>query len=218
MKYYDITAVFSEELPVYKGDPPVSIEPYYDMSRGDVCNVSVLRFGTHTGTHADVPRHFVAGGTALDEMPLDYFMGKAKLFDLTEALKEGHCIQPSHLANLPIGKGDIVLFKTPNAARMLDSVFYEDFIYFSPEAALYLAEKGVKTVGIDYLSVERYGAPEPPTHRAFLENGVVCLEGLLLVDVPAGSYTLVALPLKIKGGGNGSPVRAVLMSDNTWGE
>lgn len=205
---YDITAVFSETLPVYKGDPAVSIRPHYELSKGDGCNVSLLSFGSHTGTHVDVPKHFVEGGESCDRMPLDYFYGPATVYDLT-----GHGdIDLEAVKSLPIQKGDITLFKTDNANRMHEPDFYEDYAAIMPEAAQWLVEQGVKTVGIDYLSVEKYHSPGV-THRILLGAGVAVIEGLILAHVPPGKYRLIALPLKIADG-DGSPVRAVLVAED----
>lgn len=201
---YDITAVFSERLPVYKGDPAVSVQPHRELSKGDGCNVSLLSFGSHTGTHVDVPKHFIEGGEACDEMPLDFFYGPATVYNLT-----GHKDIDLHaIKDLPIKKGDIALFKTDNANRMLDPYFYEDYVAILPDAAQWLADRGVKTVGVDYLSVEKYKA-HGVTHRILLGSRVAVIEGLVLTDVPPGEYRLIALPLKIAGG-DGSPVRAIL--------
>ena len=86
----------------------------------------------------------------------------------------------------------------------------KEYIYISEDAAEYLAEIGVKLVGIDYLSVEQYGAARPAAHIILLKAGVVLVEGLNLSEVQPGHYDLICLPLLIRGG-DGSPCRAVLV-------
>jgi len=205
--YYDISVTLSERTVLYEGDPAVCIREVSRIADGDAYNLSVLQFGSHTGTHADAPKHFVDGGAAVDALAPDYFLGKAKVFDMGGA----RSVEPEDLFRRPIEAGDRILFKTKNSPLMRGNRFTRDFTYISGPAAEYLADKKIRTVGIDYLSVERFGA-EPLAHRAFLENGIVILEGLDLSDVPEGEYELIALPVKLCNG-NGSPVRAVLVRE-----
>lgn len=207
MKIYDVTAVFSEDLPTYTGDMPVQIQEHCEISKGAPCNVSDITFGSHAGTHVDVPKHFVDNGMTTENIPLDYFMGAAKVFDLTAQT----AIDLSAIQDLDIKKGDIVLFKTTNSSHMKDKIFYKDYLYITEDAAKFLVEKQIKTVGVDYLSVEQFDSKDSKTHLTLLGNQIATIEGLVLTDVPAGEYEIIALPLKIKNG-NGSPVRAILIS------
>ncbi|MCI8349648.1 MAG: cyclase family protein [Oscillospiraceae bacterium] len=210
MKIYDVSAMISREIPVYEGDPAVSITETAQIDKGAACNVSMLAFGSHTGTHIDVPYHFVADGKTIDQLPPDYFMGKAKVFDLTGR----KAVTAEDLKGLDIREGDIVIFRTDNSVerRMEQSAFYREFVYVSDDGAAYLAEKKVKGVGVDYLSVEQFASKTPATHRTLLGHEILIVEGLVLTDIAPGEYTLLALPLRIKGG-NGSPVRAVLIQE-----
>jgi arylformamidase len=119
-------------------------------------------------------------------------------------------------ANLPLHELDgatRVLFKTRNSSfwENPDRQFREDFTYIEPDAARLLVERGVRLVGIDYLSVEKFKSTNFETHLALLSHGVVILEGLDLRAVSAGVYELICLPLRIVGGsGDGAPARAVL--------
>ena len=217
MRLYDLTATFSEDLPIYGSDPRVVITEHYAMSRGQSCNVSRLEFGCHTGTHADVPKHFIDDGAACDNIPLDHFLGPAKVFDLRRALDGRLTVEAADLAPLPIGEGDIILLNTGNSPLMRARDFHTDYVSLSPEAADLLADKKIKTIGIDYLSVEAPGSKGHRTHLALLGAGITILEGLVFDNeppgfVPQGQYFLSALPLKIKNG-NGSPVRAVLADE-----
>ncbi len=207
-KYYDISVDIKEDMLVYPGDPKVIISSVSAIENGDLYNLSSLKFGSHTGTHMDAPNHFVDGGVTVDQLPLDHFIGKAKVFDMGER----DCIDVKSLASLDITEGDIILFKTKNSQLMEKGVFDKKYVYITPEAALSLVNKGIKTVGIDFLTVEQYGVDSPDTHYAFLENNVVILEGLNLTGIKEGEYHLISQPLKIKNG-NGSPMRAILVQD-----
>lgn len=215
MRIYDITADFSPELPVYGGDPGVEITPHYAMDKGQVCNLDRLSFGSHTGTHADAPKHFYDEGLTLDTVPPDYFCGPAKLLDLRRALHGRKSVEVSDLAAYDIAAGDILLLNTGNSPLMREKDFNRDYVHLSGEAACFLAERKIKTLGIDYLSIEAFGSRDFPAHKALLGSGIMILEGLVFDNEPyllQGGYFLSALPLKIKGG-NGSPVRAVLIDE-----
>lgn len=209
MKIYDITAAISDDLPVFGGgNEKHVINIVSQLANGDPYNFSKISMSAHTGTHADMPLHFILGGATCCDIALDHFYGPAKVFRIAVS---SH-VRRVDLMPLDIQAGDIVLLDTGQSGYMRQGTFKEDFIALTPEAAEYLAEKKIKTVGIDYLSIDPYGAEGFPAHKALLGNGIAILEGLVLADVPEGIYTLSALPLKISGG-EGSPVRAVLIDD-----
>jgi arylformamidase len=199
-------------VPLYSGmvhwpdDPSVRIELVRDMTRGDVCDVSVLSMGSHTGTHMDAPRHFVPSGVGIDTMPLDAAMGPARVIEITDT----ESIKPSELELHTIERGERVLFKTRNSSRCWTTdTFVEDFVYISREAAHYLAAREVRLVGVDYLSVGGFKRDSIETHQALLGAGIWIIEGLNLSSVDPGVYDLVCLPLKIRAG-DGAPARALL--------
>lgn len=204
MKVYDISAPFSEKLPVYTGDPALTI---CDAKAGSLANVSTLAFGTHTGTHVDVPKHLIDGGKALSDFPAETFLGDSVV---AEALGKP-VILKEDVEGIPgdIG-GKIVLFKTDNGDAMLEPAFRTKYVHMDPAAAKALTDRGVKGAGIDYLSVDEYGSTGFGSHMILLGNGLFILEGAVLTHVPPGEYFLSALPLNIPGG-NGCPVRAVLI-------
>jgi arylformamidase len=199
-------------VPLYTGmvhwpdNPPVQIEHMLDMARGDICNVSTLAMGSHTGTHMDGPRHFLQTGKGLDEMPFDATLGLARVIEI----RDRESIKPDELRPLAIQQGERLLFKTQNSTRCWKSdTFVEDFVYVSQEAARYLASLGVRTVGVDYLSVGGYTRDGLETHRALLEAGIWIIEGLDLSQVEPGIYDLICLPLKIAQS-DGAPARAIV--------
>jgi arylformamidase len=206
MKIHDITVALSADLPVYPGDPGIEIRPLMSMTAGDVCCVSQLSFGTHTGTHVDPPAHFVAGGATLDELPLDVLIGWARVVDVGDA----PVIDAATLDRANLDGATRVLFKTRNSRFWPASgTFHEDFVYIEPEAAQVLVARGVRLVGIDYLSVEQFNFTSPDTHYALLRHNVIIIEGLNLSAVMPGDYELICLPLKLKDG-DGGPARVVL--------
>jgi arylformamidase len=189
----------------WPGDRPVIIERSLDMNRGDEANLSAISMGLHAGTHIDAPLHFVQTGKGLDEMPFDATIGTARVV----AISDLRSVKPEELALHGIGRGERILFKTRNSELgwPADS-FTEDFVHISVEAARYLAGQGVRTVGIDYLSVGEYGKNGNEVHRILLEAGVWIIESLDLSRVAPGTYELICLPLKVFNS-EGAPARAV---------
>ena len=207
MKIYDVTVPLAPEIPVYPGDPAFQIKQLSCLEHGDICTVSQLSFGSHTGTHVDPPSHFVAGGITLDQLSLDVLIGTARVVDAGAV----DAIDASTIARANLAGVERVLFKTRNSKlwQRGEKEFDQNFVYIEAEAAKMLVESGVKLVGIDYLSVEKFNFDEPATHYTLLRNNVIIIEGLNLSEVVDGEYELICLPLKIKGG-DGGPARVVL--------
>ncbi len=205
--YIDVTVPFYDGMMCFPTDPQCSIKPHWSVKNGDIVNLSILNFGSHTGTHIDAPNHFIDSGKTVDMLDIGCFVGRAKVFDFSD---KPCCIDTGDVEGLDIGKGDIVLFKTKNSSLMREQTFREDFVYISPDAAKWLAVKGIATLGFDFLSVEKFGGGDGfGAHYALLGAGVVIIEGLDMTDITAGVYEIVSLPMLIKGG-NGSPIRVLL--------
>jgi arylformamidase len=211
MRIYDISVPIAPgETPTYPGDPGIEVGSWSAISRGDPANVSVLNFGAHTGTHIDAPAHFIEGAPGLASVPLDALVGEARVVEIpADAL----AVEERHVSGDALGGATRVLFKTRNSAFWDEprGRFREDFTYIGPGAAHALVRAGVRLVGFDYLSVEKFGSEGFETHLALLSAGVVIVEGLDLRAVAPGVYELFCLPLKIAAGsGDGAPARAVL--------
>ena len=210
MAIYDITvAVAPGRTPVYPGDPGIEVVQWAAIARGDSANVTALNFGAHTGTHIDAPAHFIEGAPGMPSLPLDALVGEALVVEVPDVALS---VEEEHLAGVEEGAAR-VLFKTRNSAFWEDprGRFREDFTYISPAAARALARRGVRLVGFDYLSVEKFGSKDFATHLALLSNGVVIGEGLDLRGGAPGPYELTCLPLKVEAGtGDGAPARAIL--------
>ncbi len=204
--WIDVSVSLHTGMAHWPDNPPVQIEYMLHMSRGDICNVSTLSLGSHTGTHMDGPFHFLPEGKGLHEMPFDAAIGRARVLEISDP----ESIKPDELRLHKIRQGERLLFKTLNSSRCWQTdTFIEDFVYISQEAARYLASIGVKTVGIDYLSVGGYTKDGVETHRALLEADIWIIEGLDLSPVEPGTYELICLPVKIDGS-DGAPARAIL--------
>jgi arylformamidase len=204
--WIDVSVTVRHGMPHWPDNPPVVFERVMDIGRGDICNVSHLAMGVHTGTHMDGPVHFVHGAPGLDEMPLTATMGEARVIGIDDP----HEITVDELAPHGLRAGERVLFRTLNSTRCwtVDS-FVEDFVYISEPAARLLADTGIRTVGVDYLSVGGYFSDGPKIHRILLDAGIWIVEGLDLSKADPGRYDMVCLPVKLHES-DGAPARAIL--------
>jgi arylformamidase len=207
MPIYDITVPIRAGMPVYEGDPDVDIAAWSALAKGDSANVSFLHFGAHTGTHVDAPAHFIQDAPKIDGLALESLIGRARVVRVPDDVNE---ISPDFLAGCDLDRVERVLFHTRNSSFWNEG-FRKDFTHLLPEAAEMLVESGVKLVGTDYLSIEKFHSGHHRTHLALLSRNVIIVEGLNLSDVPPGDYELICLPLRIAGGaGDGAPARVVL--------
>jgi arylformamidase len=182
----------SEDMVVYKNlekkKPKfINVDNYQNATHYE----TNLEINLHTGTHVDFPLHMIENGKTSDSERLSNYITQAIVYDLTHL---NECIKKEDIDTLGIKKGDFVLFKTKNS---FDKNFNFEFIYVEKTAAKYLSELGVIGVGIDTLGIER-AQKNHETHKYLLEKDIVILEGIQLKDINAGSYQLIALPIKIK--------------------
>ncbi len=214
MRIYDVSVPLSASTPTYPGDPGIEIKQWLRLAEGDAANVSLINFGLHSGTHVDAPAHFIEGGARVDSLPFETLIGEAEVVEVADHIG---VIDESFVAKNCGSGSNRILFKTRNSAfwHNPEQGFREDYVSIDPAAARWLVEAGIKLVGIDYLSVEKFKSDSFPTHLAFLSRGVVIIEGLDLRAVPSGRYELICLPLKVAGGsGDGAPARVILRTLN----
>lgn len=205
MTVIDISLPIHPGMIVYEGDPGVDITPRLEIARGDTANVSLLSLGSHTGTHVDAPAHFIEGGATVEALPLDVLIGPALVAEVgCERLIGRRDLEP-----LPLGGHSRLLLKTLNSSLWSRGPFSRDFVALGEDGARYLVERGLRLVGMDYLSIEAFHSPGHPVHRHLLGAGMVIVEGLDLAYVAPGVYELVCLPLPVRGI-DGAPCRAVL--------
>lgn len=212
MPFLDISLPLTADLPAWPGSPTVRLEPVDRRARGDAANTSRLVLGSHSGTHVDAPRHFLDEGPGVDALPLDTLIGPCEVVEAGPDSPAGTnggigaaALQRS--AGTPTPRR--LLLKTSNSELWSRPAFTPDFVYLEPDAAEWLVASGVRLVGVDYLSIERFKRPGAPAHHILLRAGVVIVEGLNLAGVAPGSYELICLPLRLPGA-DGSPARVIL--------
>jgi arylformamidase len=205
VKIIDISVPVHPGMVVYEGDPDVHLERVISIADGAAANISRLELGVHTGTHVDAPVHFIEGAAGVDSLLLETLVGTAHVVDATEV---EDVLDDAALRSLALpDHAERLLFKTRNSQLWELDEFFNDFVRLSGPGAQYVIERGVRLVGIDYLSVG-----DEEAHVALLGAGVVPLEGLDLRGVEPGEYRLVCLPLRLVGA-DGAPARAVLVRD-----
>jgi arylformamidase len=206
MEIIDISLDLYEDMIFYPGDPEFKLTRVLDMANmGDNLNLSKIEMGVHTGTHVDSPLHFVKDGKNITKFILKKFYGKCKVIDFT-SLDYSEKITVIHLKDKKISSNLIVLLKTKNSLLYREE-FRKDYVSLSKEGAEFLVTKGVKAVGIDFLSIGN-----PKTHKTLLYNDVIVYEGLNLAHVDPGYYIFIGFPLKIMNC-EGAPTRAVLIKE-----
>ena len=204
MKLYDISLTLSPQSIRWVTAQALELIERKRMSRGDTNNSSSIHTSVHAGTHVDAPFHFLPDGVTIESLPLDLFIGPARVC----AVECGTHITAADVAKAGIKGETRVLFKTRNSQLLRKGSYDATFAPFSVDGAKALVDLGVKLVGLDYLSAA--GANEQvPVHRAFLDHGVILLEGVDLSEVPPGRYELFCPPVKLAGS-DGAPCRAVL--------
>ncbi|MEW6155996.1 MAG: cyclase family protein [Verrucomicrobiota bacterium] len=204
--WIDVSVTIRSGMVHWPDNSDIRVDQVLAMERGDVCNVTALSLGSHTGTHMDAPLHFIRDGQSLDRMPFEATLGPARVIEV----RDRESIKPEHLLPHRIKAGERILFKTRNTAKSWKSdAFDEDFVYISKEAAQFLAARKVRTVGVDYLSVGGYRKDGVETHQALLGAGIWIIEGLYLAKIKPGKYDLICLPLKVLNS-EGAPARALL--------
>ncbi len=191
----------------------MKMERVYCFENGNDVNVSKLTCDVHTGTHIETPLHFIPDGDSVTKIPLDILIGDA----FVAYLPLVDVITPSDLAVLEIPiRTERLLLRTRNSKlwEYGEGIFQDDYVALTPEAAQWIVNRGVKLLGVDYLSVELFGEQTSHTHITLLSAGVVILEGLNLSRVTPGIYELICLPLKLVDA-EGAPARAILRSGNS---
>ena len=204
MKLYDISLTLSPQSIRWITAQPLELIERKRMSRGDTNNSSSIHTSVHAGTHVDAPFHFVPNGITIESLALETFIGPARVC----AVEPRRRITATDVAKAELQGETRVLFKTRNSNLLKKGVYDPSFASFSADGADALAKLGVKLVGLDYLSAAA-ADEQVPVHLAFLNHGVILLEGIDLSDVPAGRYELFCPPVKLAGS-DGAPCRAVL--------
>lgn len=208
MKLKDNYKVYDISLPLYQGMVvyPNNTELKTRSIRSKTSVSSEITIGSHAGTHVDAPNHVFPEGKGVDSLDIKSLVGECRVLDMT---KSSSCVALKDLQKARIKKGERILLKTKNSKRGYED-FYTDYVYLDGDAAEFLAKKGIRLFGIDYLSVKQKGSEDNRPHTALLKKKIPIFEGLDLSKIQPGKYFFIGLPLNLKGL-DGAPARAILM-------
>ncbi len=201
----DISLPLDATIPLWPGSEGLELSTAMSIEAGDAANVTVIRCDVHTGTHIDAPLHVIHSGKSTDELSLETFMGPVYIADLSGLAQIS--IVNLEQAAIPMETSRLLL-RTDNSARLRSNIFDVGYTYLTPEAASWIADRGITLFGFDYLSIEQYGAA-PLAHVTLLNAGTTILEGINLYEIKSGWYELICLPLRLIGK-EGAPARALL--------
>lgn len=205
-QWIDVSVPLHTGMVFWPSDPSVHIARFADMDKGAVCNVSKMELCCHAGTHMDGLNHFIKDGAPLDAVPFDAVIGPCRVIEI----KDDDCVKQAELKKHKLRKGERVLLKTRNSKRQWwNEEFDTKFIHISRDAAQHLVACGIRTIGIDYLSVGGYQRDGVECHQVILGAGIWIIEGLDLTKVRPGKYDFICLPVKIQNS-DGAPARAIL--------
>lgn len=204
-KIYDISVDVRKGMVVYPKDPRFRSRAVSFIERDGVALHKIM-MGNHTGTHVDAPAHFIPGGLSISDLSLELMNGRTRVVEI----HSGEKIDVSELRESVHTDDFRLLFKTKNSLLWNSrKKFKKDYVYMTPEAAEFLVESGIKLIGIDYLSIERFGDRSFPVHKMLLSNQIVIVEGLDLSQVEPGFYDMSCLPLRLTGL-DAAPARVIL--------
>lgn len=205
-RIYDISEPLEPATAVFPGDTQFSRRDVMRMADGMSCNVSTIEMSLHCGSHADAPRHYREAAAHAGEYPLEVYWGPCVLLEVGRVGRPP-LVDPASLDTAQLAGAQRVLLRTD--PQHDHTRFDPEFCALGPDAARALADAGVRLVGIDSQSMDHPTSKDLPSHNILLDAGICLLENLDLSAVPAGSYELCALPLRIPGA-DAAPVRAAL--------
>jgi arylformamidase len=207
MRIYDISKMINAKLKVWPGDQEFERSEAEFELPGMIGHASSIRASLHTGTHVDAHWHYNKNGISIEKHELENYVGSCQVIDVTSSTNS--LIALSDISVAVTEKR--ILLKTANCVD--ETEWNNDFKGISPELVHEFHKNGVILIGIDTPSVDLFNTETLTTHQAFYDCNMYNLEGVVLNDVKAGIYQLVALPLRIEGA-DGSPVRAILIKED----
>ncbi len=204
MAIHDVSVPIRPGMPIYRGNPGYSRSLYQAIADGATANVSELDMGAHTGTHVDGPSHFYDGGDGPEVLDLEAMLGPCVVAEIPPRGLDPIDAEALEAAGVPEGT-ERLLLKTTNSKLWEQDEFTHDFLRLDKSGADWVLDRGIRLIGIDYLSIG-----DGDAHLALLGKPIVALEGLDLRAIEPGPYELVCLPIKLHDGCDGAPSRVVL--------
>jgi arylformamidase len=210
-KAVDLTHELHNGMPVYPGDPSPSFVSYATLEKDGV-NLTKLTLGSHTGTHIDAPRHFIPDGIGVDQILPSKLVGEAYVTDMSSKPIGSGITAQDLRENLEgrVAEDDIIVCYTGCSEHWGDESVRRNYTYLTGDAAEYLVSKKVRAVGIDFLSVEKFKAPEAVAHKTLLGKGIFIIESLSSAtkQFVGKRVLMICMPIKLQNG-DGAPSRII---------
>jgi arylformamidase len=204
LRVWDISPAIGPGFPVFPGDTEFAMRWTWTLDERCPVNVSELTLSPHTGAHTDAPLHYDPRGAAIAEVPIERYLGPCRVLDVRHC---GPLVRPADVAAALADTPPRVLLRTYTRAPR--DRWDANFSALAPDTIDQLHAHGVQLVGIDTPSLDPADSKTLASHQRVRLHSMAILEGIVLDDVAAGDYELIALPLKLAGA-DASPVRAVL--------
>jgi arylformamidase len=203
-KLWDITQRLGAKTPLWPGEPDLEVKRNAELSEDCPVNIGQVTMPLHAGTHGDAPLHYSNAGVDSAGCSLEAYIGPCVVVDLRHA---GDRVELADCDWDRIAGATRVLFRTYKSFP--HEKWDEDFKAIAPEVVARLRAQGAVLIGVDTPSLDPQTSKTMEAHHEVLAGDMRILEGLVLDDVPAGEYELIALPLPLEGA-DASPVRAIL--------
>ena len=203
-RIWDISQRLGSTTPLWPGEPDLALSRNAEIGPECPVNVGAISFPLHAGTHADSPFHYSDEGAASADCLLDPYLGDCVVIDVRQSSGR---VEVDDCDWSAIEGAKRVLFRTYDSFP--HDAWDENFAAIAPEVVVRLRDAGVVLIGTDTPSLDPQTSKTMDAHHEVLRGDMRILEGLVLDDVSAGRYELIALPLAIEGA-DASPVRAIL--------
>jgi len=208
MKIIDLTHIIDESMPVFPGTEPPVLNRKYTIEEHGFREAEITMF-SHTGTHIDAPAHMLINGAALDELPVEKFIGKAMVINLGSLSNKTIELKDIVSYKEKIKDVDFVIIRSDWDKYWGSEDYYKDFPDLSDDAAKWISEFNLKGIGIDVISIDSMDSKNFNVHNILLNRGMIIIENLTnLSAIEKEFFILSVLPLKSKLA-DGSPVRAI---------
>ncbi len=211
MKLIDLTHPLHDGQTSFPGDPVLKISPHYTIEK-QRCNVSQVAMGSHQGTHLDALFHFIPDGKRIDEMPLDWFHGPARVLRIPKAPREEITVADLEPFESSLTPGARIIYETGWHRHYGQAEYFSDFPSLTQEAAAYLAGRRIRMLGMD---TPTPGRDYYEVHHLLQQvpAEIVIVESLANLDALPDEFVFIGLPLRFAGG-DGSPIRAVALVED----
>ncbi|HKR58709.1 MAG TPA: cyclase family protein, partial [Pyrinomonadaceae bacterium] len=228
----DLSYAFDSTTVYWPTAEPFQLEKDFEGVTDQGFYYSAYRYkaAEHGGTHLDAPVHFARGHHSADQIPLEQLLGVAVVIDVTRqcAGNPDYRITTQDFLNWErrngmIGAGTIVLLRTgfgkyyPDRKRYLGTaergqaaVPKLHFPGLHPDAARWLVtNRSIKAIGLDTASIDYGQSTKFESHQILFDKNIPAFENVANLDkLPLRGFSIIALPMKIKGG-SGGPLRII---------